>query len=172
MTIIVHAFIPENAEPQPELTDYLLAHQGQSRYLVAAVNAPTVAAFILNTGKPAMALGGYNGFDPILTPSRVATMVQKGEVRFFLFPSFAHIDLSHVPPQLVKSLKGFNSKYNGKDNKGETLIQGDISQWVTTHCALVPRSVAEPGIAGPADTVDIGDNHSIPTQLFDCGQAQ
>ena len=172
LTIIVHAFIPENAEPQPELTNYLLAHQGQSRYLVAAVNAPTVAAFILNTDKPAMALGGYNSFDPILTASQVATMVRDGEVRFFLFPSFAHIDLSHVPPQLVKSLKGFNSKYNGKDNKGETLIQGDISQWVTTHCALVPRSVAEPGIAGPSDTVDIGDNQSIPTQLFDCAQVR
>jgi 4-amino-4-deoxy-L-arabinose transferase-like glycosyltransferase len=47
LTILAHAFLPESVEAQPELIRYLLAHQGQARYLVATLNAPIAAPFVL-----------------------------------------------------------------------------------------------------------------------------
>lgn len=47
-------------------------------------------------------------------------------------------------------------------------IQPAIVQWVNAHCQVVPRSVVEPDLAGPATTVDLGETATFPTQLFDC----
>ena len=88
------AVLPETAHAQPELEQYLLEQQGQARYLVATPNAPTAAPFILDTDKSAMALGGYNGFDQILSVQQVARLVQQRAVRFFLLPSFAHLQIN------------------------------------------------------------------------------
>jgi hypothetical protein len=44
------------------------------------------APVIVRTGEAVMAMGGFTGGDPILTPETLAARVQKGEVRFFLLP--------------------------------------------------------------------------------------
>jgi len=49
------------------LISYLEAHQGSARYLFATTNANSAAPYILATGKAVMALGGFQGSDPILT---------------------------------------------------------------------------------------------------------
>jgi 4-amino-4-deoxy-L-arabinose transferase-like glycosyltransferase len=140
--LIAHALLPESVHAQPELVQYLLAHQGKASYLVATVNAPTAAPFILTTGKAVMALGGFDGFDSILTTQQLAAQVAQGKVRFFLLPFL---------------IFGFSLP-----------IQTGIVQWVNAHCAVVPRTVAEPGVAGASQTVDLGETRTFPTQLFDC----
>ncbi|HLG69365.1 MAG TPA: glycosyltransferase family 39 protein, partial [Chloroflexota bacterium] len=52
----------------PQLIRYLLAHQGKARFLVATATTSYASLFILQTNQPAMALGGYQGWDRILTP--------------------------------------------------------------------------------------------------------
>ena len=167
-TIIVHAFLPESANAQPELVHYLLAHQGQARYLVATVNAPTAAPFILDTGKAAMALGGFNGFDTTLTVQQVAAQVAQGNVRFFLLPSFAPALLNTLSPDLRKIFAEVVHSQQTPNAQSSLPIQPAITQWVNAHCVVVLRSVAEPGLPGPQASVDLGETYTFPTQLFDC----
>ena len=58
-------------------------HQGE-RYLLATLNARLAAPVIIETGQPVMAIGGFMGADPILTPERLAAMAADRQVRFVL----------------------------------------------------------------------------------------
>ncbi len=165
LAFLAHAFIPESAHAQPELEHYLLEHQGRARYLVATMNASTAAPFILDTGKSAMALGGYDSFDQILSVQQVATLVQQGQLRFFLLPTLAQFQLPNVSPGVLKTIK--NALQPGSLH-GASIIQPAISQWVSAHCAIVPRSAVEPGTSGTSNTVSLGEGDTLPTQLFDC----
>ncbi len=66
------------------LIDYLQAHRGDARFLVATTSAQIAAPIILVTGEPVMALGGFSGGDRILTTEQLAARIANGEVRFFL----------------------------------------------------------------------------------------
>ncbi|HET8840485.1 MAG TPA: hypothetical protein VFN35_03420, partial [Ktedonobacteraceae bacterium] len=144
LTLLAHLLIPESAHAQPELEQFLLAHQGQARYLVATVNAPTAAPFILDTGRPVVALGGYDGFDQTISVQQVATLIQQGVIRYFLLPQVVAL------------------------SDGTFIMQPTITRWVAAHCTLVPRSVVEPGSPGSQKTVDLGESATLLTQLFDC----
>lgn len=171
LSIIAHAFQPESVTAQPELIRYLLEHQGNAHYLVATVNAPTAAPFILDTGKAVMALGGFNGFDATLSVQQVAAQVAQGNIRFFLLPTFAPDLLNTLPASLRQ---GFAEILHLQKANGSQLplpIQPAIVQWVKANCTVVPRNVAEPGLSGPQETVDLGETYTFPTQLFDCAPA-
>ena len=168
LTLIAHALLPESVHAQPELEHYLVEHQGQATYLAATINASTAAPFILDTGKAVMAIGGFNGFDTILTAQQVAALVERGTVRFFLLPSFAPDLLSTVPTEYRAAFEAFLRLQQVNQDQMPLPIQPTIVQWVNAHCQVVPRSVAEPGLAGPATTVDLGETETFPTQLFDC----
>jgi len=68
----------------PKLFEYLLAHRGEARYALAAATTGQVAPFIIRTGQPAMAFGGFFGSDPILTVDSFAAMAERGEIRYVL----------------------------------------------------------------------------------------
>ena len=76
--------IPKKKLDGPALIAYLEARQGNTKFLVATIGNVTAAPIILSTNKPVMAMGGYSGNDPILTPSTLQGLVRKGAVRFFL----------------------------------------------------------------------------------------
>jgi hypothetical protein len=59
---------------------------GATLALVATTSSSYASLFILDTGEPAMALGGYHGCDRILAPAQLARMVSDGMVRFFYLP--------------------------------------------------------------------------------------
>jgi 4-amino-4-deoxy-L-arabinose transferase-like glycosyltransferase len=66
------------------LLNYLEAHRGNTTYLFATTNVHTASDYIIATGKPVMAMGGFTGRDPILTPAKLATLAQEGKVKYFL----------------------------------------------------------------------------------------
>ena len=68
----------------PQLLRYLEQHQGSAKYLVATTSAQSAESYILATGKPVMALGGFTGSDPILTVNQLAALVKQGTVHYFL----------------------------------------------------------------------------------------
>jgi hypothetical protein len=168
LTVIAHALLPESVHAQPELEHYLLKHQGQASYLVATINASTAAPFILDTGKAVLVFGGFNGFDSILTAKPLAALVARGTVRFFLLPSFAPGLLNTLPADLRGAFEELLRVQQVKKGQLPLPIQPAIIQWVNANCQVVPRSVAEPGLAGPAATVNLGETATFPTQLFDC----
>lgn len=114
------------------LLRYLEKHQGTAKFLVATSNASTAESYILSTGKPVMAMGGFLGSDPILNASKVANLVKNGTVRYFLLPSA--VDFGGAGAGLPTRLGagGFGGGRFGA-NRG-------VTTWVQQHCTVVPSS--------------------------------
>jgi 4-amino-4-deoxy-L-arabinose transferase-like glycosyltransferase len=66
------------------LIQYLLAHQGSAKYLVATSGSGSAAPIIIATGKPVVTIGGFNGGDPAPTVSQLAAMVGSGQLEYVL----------------------------------------------------------------------------------------
>jgi 4-amino-4-deoxy-L-arabinose transferase-like glycosyltransferase len=71
-----------------KLTNYLIAHREAAKFLVAVPNANVAAPLIISTGLPVMAIGGYLGDDPILTPSDVERLASDRQLRFVMLGGY------------------------------------------------------------------------------------
>ncbi len=69
---------------QDAILDYLLAHTGPDDYLVAGLSSHDVSGYIIETGRPALTFGGFNGGDDVVTVEKLAEMVERGELRYVL----------------------------------------------------------------------------------------
>lgn len=56
-------------------------------YLFATLMTVTAAPYIINTDESVLALGGFNGTDPILTVSELKKFIKEGKVKYFLLSS-------------------------------------------------------------------------------------
>jgi 4-amino-4-deoxy-L-arabinose transferase-like glycosyltransferase len=63
-----------------------LLRQSSSRYtwVAATSSAQTAASLELSTGKPVMAIGGFNGRDPSITLARFEQLVAKGKIHYYV----------------------------------------------------------------------------------------
>jgi 4-amino-4-deoxy-L-arabinose transferase-like glycosyltransferase len=102
----------------PALVAYLEQQQGSTRYLVATTSSTYASLFMLDSGQPAMALGGYQGWDRILSPADLAASLANDTVRFFYLP---------VQPTA------------GRPNASLDAT-ADLAAWVGTSCSAVPAS--------------------------------
>ncbi|KXZ13228.1 glycosyltransferase family 39 protein [Bacillus nakamurai] len=66
------------------LLSYLKKHNTGEEYLFATLTTVTAAPYIINTDESVMALGGFNGTDPILTAAQLKKLVDEGKVKYFL----------------------------------------------------------------------------------------
>lgn len=93
--------------PQPRspdvsrLVEYLLAHHGSEKYILATPNSQSAAPVILATGQPVMALGGFSGNDNILTIDQLNSLVAGGEIRYFLLSVPVQLPGPDSPPTTV-----------------------------------------------------------------------
>ncbi len=67
------------------IMDYLLANTDPNSYLLATVNARSAAPYILETGRPVLAFGGFSGSDQVIDAVGVVEMVSNGELRYILY---------------------------------------------------------------------------------------
>ena len=114
----------------PNLVRYLRANQGSARYLVATTTSSYASLFILATDWPAMALGGYQGWDRIVTPSALARLVAKRTVRFFYLPA---VSTTRTQPS-----GGFSGSQLGVGMAGIAGTNDDLTRWVQSACSRVP----------------------------------
>ncbi|MFL6662751.1 MAG: hypothetical protein ACJ8G7_11260, partial [Rhizobacter sp.] len=115
------------------------------RFLLAVPNATQAAPMIVRTGEPVMAMGGYLGRDPIVTPADLEGMAEHGELRFVLLGGPAL-----VPP----------------DSPQEQAL----AEWVRTHGMRVdPSAWREPPAddAGAATTTRGPVRFGAPAELYD-----
>jgi 4-amino-4-deoxy-L-arabinose transferase-like glycosyltransferase len=98
------------------LLAYLEAHQGAATYLFATLSSQTADPYIIQTGKPVMALGGFSGSDQILTLSQLKALISEGQVKYFL-------------------LSGGGDRGPGGGSTNTQLVQ-----WVESHGTLVSSS--------------------------------
>ncbi len=124
-----------NADPTSQsnskLISYLEAHQGTATYLVATPSSNAADVIILATGKSVMALGGFTGSDPILTVSQLKTLINKGEIRYFL------LNGGNTRATVSSSGSTADSVINvgGPDGSSNSTVQ-----WVEQNCSTVPTS--------------------------------
>ena len=98
-----------------ELANWLVAHRGNAEYILAVGSANQASSFILATGLPVMATGGFSGSDPILTAASLAQLIQDGTVRYFLGGG------------------GFGGGFGGQGSF-------NVNTWVAQNCTAVPAS--------------------------------
>jgi 4-amino-4-deoxy-L-arabinose transferase-like glycosyltransferase len=66
------------------LEKYLVAHYKAGSYLVVSQRANDVAGFIIDTGLPAVAYGGFLGSDQAMTVDQLKQLVSEGKITYFL----------------------------------------------------------------------------------------
>ncbi len=116
-----------------KLISYLEANQGSSRYLLATQNATSAAPFIIATGKPVMAMGGFIGADPILNQQQLENLVKVGTVRYFLLSG--PLDTSTLPANIRAEVeKMFGSG-------GSPFGNNVTTSWVRKNCTVVPTNL-------------------------------
>ncbi|WP_387407325.1 ArnT family glycosyltransferase [Priestia aryabhattai] len=73
-----------SSEVDKELLSYLQEHNTGEEYLFATLTTVTAAPYIINTEESVMALGGFNGTDPILSVIELKKLIKEGKVKYFL----------------------------------------------------------------------------------------
>ncbi len=161
-------------QADPKLISYLEAHRDNARYLVATPSAMQAAPIILDTNQPVMAMGGFAGSDPILTPASLAKLVQQGQVRFFLLSGnpmqgLTPAQRAALSPEMRELLEAFGG------GRGRAGMQSALTNWVTAHCVAVPRSqwssVGRASRAAPGGGRGAGFGGSASEKLYMCSSA-
>jgi 4-amino-4-deoxy-L-arabinose transferase-like glycosyltransferase len=153
----------------PKLLSFLRANRHGEAYLVAAQNSRTVAPLIIHSGETAVALGGFSGSDPILTPAQFMDLVGQQRFRFMLL--------------------GQNGFGRGRGNRGGRVPQewggfggpgrggpgAEIAAWVRAHGKPVPNwmwqaSARQPGRLNVAEnqaSQELDEAQPGAEQLYD-----
>jgi len=140
------------------LVRYLEARQGTARYLVATPSSTSYGdAFILATGRAVMTLGGYQGWDRIVTSTGLARLVANGTVRYFYLPT-------------NRSAGGFGGGPGGPGGASAVAsslagANDDLTTWVQQRCTAVPTT------AWQTATTTTGSGTG-GAQLYDCAAAR
>ncbi|MCY9079371.1 glycosyltransferase family 39 protein [Bacillus inaquosorum] len=73
-----------SSEVDTGLLSYLRKHNTGEEYLFATLTTVTAAPYIIHENESVMAMGGFNGTDPILTVSELKKLAKEGKVKYFL----------------------------------------------------------------------------------------
>ena len=106
---------PRGRVAETALIAFLRANHHGERFLLATPSAQLASPVIIATGEPVMAMGGFHGLDPILTPERLARLVEERQVRFILLGELS-----------------IASRFMGAEAVGRPL-----ADWVRAHGRLV-----------------------------------
>jgi 4-amino-4-deoxy-L-arabinose transferase-like glycosyltransferase len=172
-----------NEVPDMERLIHFLKSKGDEHsYLLATINARQAAPFILITGEPVMALGGFSGGDRILSVEQLESDVLAGKVRFFLLPfepdarqpaqggkpaaPRPQADAQNQPPRLQSlqpqaGVPGGNPPPQQRNPQANRQVQ--LQRWVRGFCKPVPPGLWREPSQG---------SHNVQGILWDCGSIE
>jgi 4-amino-4-deoxy-L-arabinose transferase-like glycosyltransferase len=146
----------------PTLVNYLQANKYDAQYLVATTNSMSASPIILNTDESVITLGGFIGRDPVLTTDRLANLVDRGAVRFFLIP-----DRERMEEMRAERESGQQGAPQAPPPGGPPGMDNESASWVQDNCEKVPQekwqssdSEQQPGGGPPMMRAQA---------LYDCG---
>ena len=142
------------------LLGYLTAHQGAAKYLVAVQGSMAAAPFIVASGRPVIAMGGYMGADPAPTLSQFKHMVTTDQVHYVLlggggFGGLPSGSAGRTPQGLPgRGLQGFlrvararglpdgaiPGLERGAAAGSTTSAASSVERWVEQHGQRIPAS--------------------------------
>jgi len=73
-----------NGSVADEMVDYLERNQGDATWLLAVGQARNASSIILSTGRPVLAMGGFNGRDPAMTLDKLKEYASAGMLKYVL----------------------------------------------------------------------------------------
>jgi 4-amino-4-deoxy-L-arabinose transferase-like glycosyltransferase len=158
---------PSDGDKVAPMVDYLQANQGDATYLVAAIRSDLASPIILNTDKPVIAFGGFWGRDPVFSIERLAGLVNKGSVRFFVIEKrdierAAKLDTAGRRPKLGEHQVRLEQLPH---LKARLKAQSDIHEekevrWITDNCEQIPQESWQSSISKSSNSTVL---------LYDCG---
>jgi 4-amino-4-deoxy-L-arabinose transferase-like glycosyltransferase len=116
----------QSLQVNQQLLTYLEANRGSASYLLATLGSQTAAPYIIASGQPVIALGGFNGSDQILTLSQLQALVNAGDLRYFLLDG------------------------GGGGPSGQSGGNNQLLQWVESNCTQVAASAYGGSTSGGA----------------------
>jgi len=121
---------------------------------VATPTSSYASVFMLATDQPVMALGGYQGWDRILTPDQLTALVKEGTVRFFYLNGASG----------ANATGRVNNIASGAGVNVATLdATADLSAWVQSSCTVVSTATWQRTGTAAATTTATQEQ-----QLYDC----
>ncbi|RZS89955.1 4-amino-4-deoxy-L-arabinose transferase-like glycosyltransferase [Motilibacter rhizosphaerae] len=102
----------EGSTPSTAITQALLADAGDYTWVAAAVGSNSASGYQLATGKPVMAIGGFNGSDPSPTLAQFEAYVAAGKIHYFIA----------------------GGGMGGGTQMGGSGASSSITSWVESHC--------------------------------------
>lgn len=164
---------PFDSSADPQLIAYLEQHRQGETFLFATTESMSASPYILATGEPVAALGGFSGGDPILTTEQLAAMIERGDVRYFLVPSRAQQEnMGKELAALVGALPGVTD--TGMDSDAAPAAapnfgpggQSENTAWINAHCTPVAAAEWQSTEAEAEGPMSMNMN-----TLFDCAAA-
>ncbi len=116
-----------------KLLDYVTRNNTGETILFVTTEASTAEAYIIETGKAVIAMGGFSGSDPILTVEKLQQMVADKEVKYFLLPS-------------------------GSGGRGGS---GEVAEWIRANGTEVPREDWQTGSSQSSGPMGRGNENVL-----------
>jgi len=79
------AQLNERNRADSDLVAYLQANTQDMEFMVAVPDSHTGSPLVLDTGRPVLYMGGFNGADPVIDADGLAELVANGDLRYVLF---------------------------------------------------------------------------------------
>ncbi len=113
------------SQSTPAITAKLKASAGKHRWAAAAVGSNSASGFQLASGKPVMAIGGFNGSDPSPTLAQFMTFVTNGDIGYFIATGTG-ANMGGGPPGLRGSASSTSGQISAwvKANFTSTTVDG------------------------------------------------
>jgi 4-amino-4-deoxy-L-arabinose transferase-like glycosyltransferase len=106
-----------------QIEKYLVEHYRTGSYLVVAQRANDVAGLIIDTGLPAVAYGGFLGWDGAISLDKLKALVDEGVVTYFLVPSGIGRSMSALTNYVTRNAKLVDpSEYGGFSSFGRLYL--------------------------------------------------
>lgn len=113
-----------SSEVDTGLLSYLRKHNTGEEYLFATLTTVTAAPYIIHENESVMAMGGFNGTDPIVTVSKLKKLVKEGKVKYFLLTG-NNSGNSELVSWIKKNGKEISAdKYSSSTGSSNSSLQG------------------------------------------------
>jgi hypothetical protein len=121
------------------LEKYLVSHYKKGSYLVVSQKANDVAGFIVDTGLPAVAYGGFLGSDNSISLAKLKSLVKEGKITYFLISGQSGFNSNAEITSYVKANATLidPSEYGGtisESNNSSTQFGSFSNQSTTLYC--------------------------------------
>jgi 4-amino-4-deoxy-L-arabinose transferase-like glycosyltransferase len=73
-----------------ELLEYLQANTQDTEYLMAVKSSMQGSAYVIETGRPVLYMGGFNGGDPVVDAADLQQLVDEGRLRYIMWGGSQH----------------------------------------------------------------------------------